>query len=156
VRYDFLVETYATERIKVVSVWSEFRDEDLPVRPRANDPRGRSVHEQMVHQCVSEDLWFRTMLGIDVGAPPLPKQETRPHFMKQYADDSGKRLAELGEKDEAWWEESTKFFSVQRSCAWVMLNARSRANNLRLCQPGCAAQRRSDGRRESRVAWVWR
>ena len=74
-RYAFLVETYATERLKVVSVWSEFRDEDLPVRPREGDPRGRSVHEQMVHQCVSEDLWFRNMLGIDVGAPPLPKQE---------------------------------------------------------------------------------
>jgi hypothetical protein len=29
-KYDFLVETYETERIKVVSVWSEFRDEDLP------------------------------------------------------------------------------------------------------------------------------
>ena len=70
-RYEFLVETYATERVKVVSVWSEFRDEDLPVRPREGDPRGRSVREQMVHQCVSEDLWFRNMLGIDVGAPPL-------------------------------------------------------------------------------------
>ena len=42
------------------------------MRPRHGDPRGRSVHEQMVHQCVSEDLWFRNMLGIDVGAPPLP------------------------------------------------------------------------------------
>ncbi len=54
-RYDFLVETYETERIKVVSVWSEFRDEDLPVRPRGGDSRGRSVREQMVHQCVAED-----------------------------------------------------------------------------------------------------
>jgi hypothetical protein len=36
-RYAFLVETYATERVKVVSVWSEFRDEDLPVRPRESD-----------------------------------------------------------------------------------------------------------------------
>ena len=69
-RYDFLVETYETERMKVVSVWSEFRDEDLPVRPRVGDPRGRSVQEQMVHQCVSENLWFINMLGIDVGAPP--------------------------------------------------------------------------------------
>jgi uncharacterized damage-inducible protein DinB len=119
-RYDFLVETYATERIKVVSVWSEFRDEDLPVRPSRDDPRGRSVHEQMVHQCVSEDLWFRTMLGIDVEAPPLPKQETRPQFMKQYADDSEKRLAELSKKGEAWFEGGTNFFSVQRSRAWVM------------------------------------
>ena len=119
-RYDFLVETYATERIKVVSVWSEFQDDDLPVRPRRDDPRGRSVHEQMVHQCVSEDLWFRTMLGIDVEAPPLPKQETRLKFMEQYATDSGNRLAELGQKDDAWWEEATNFFVVRRSRAWVM------------------------------------
>ena len=69
-RYDFLVETYETERMKVVSVWSEFRDEDLAVRPRADDPRGRSVREQMVHQCVSENLWFMSMLNIDVNAPP--------------------------------------------------------------------------------------
>src|SRR2546427_6711443 len=81
-RYDFLVETYATERMKVVSVWSEFRDEDLPVRPRSGDPRGRSVHEQMVHQCVSENLWFISMLGIDVNAPPLPETETRLDFMR--------------------------------------------------------------------------
>jgi hypothetical protein len=74
----------------------------------------------MVHQCVSEDLWFRTMLGLDVAAPPLPKQETRLEFMKRYAEDSGKRLAVLQEKDEAWWEEDVKFFDVPRSRAWVM------------------------------------
>jgi len=119
-RYSFLVETYASERMKVVSVWSEFKDEDLPVRPNTNDARGRSVHEQMVHQCVSEDTWFRTMLGIDVDAPPLPKQETRLDFMKRYAEDSGKRLTELTEKDDAWWEGATKFFDVSRSRAWVM------------------------------------
>ncbi len=118
--YDFLVETYETERVKVVSVWSEFKDEDLPIRPRQGDPRGRSVHEQMVHQCVSEDLWFRNMLAIDVGSPPLPKEETRLEFMKRYAEDSRKRLAALREKDESWWQENTKFFDVQRSRAWVM------------------------------------
>ena len=26
--YEFLIDTYDTERIKVVSVWSEFTDED--------------------------------------------------------------------------------------------------------------------------------
>jgi uncharacterized damage-inducible protein DinB len=119
-RYGFLVETYATERVKVVSVWSEFQDEDLAVRAREGDPRGRSVHEQMVHQCVSEDLWFRNMLGIDVGAPPLPKEEIRLEFMKRYAEDSGKRLAAMQTKDEAWWEEDAKFFDVSRSRAWVM------------------------------------
>ncbi len=119
-RYDFLVETYETERVKVLSVWSEFRDEDLPERPRPDDPRGRSVREQMVHQCVSEDLWFRTMLGIDVGAPPLPANETRLEFLKRYAEDSGKRLAALRSKEESWWEGQTVFFEVKRSRAWVM------------------------------------
>jgi hypothetical protein len=110
-KYDFLVESYATERIKVLSVWSEFRDEDLRIQPNESDPRGRSVLEQMVHQCVSEDLWFRNMLGIDVGAPPLPARETRVEFIRRYADDSGKRLAALRDKDEAWWEAETKFLT---------------------------------------------
>lgn len=119
-RYDFLIDTYQTERVKVLSAWCEFVDQDLPVRPRQGDPRGRSVHEHMVHQCVSEDAWFRGMLGIDVGAPPLPALETRIEFLKRYAEDSGKRFAALTQKDERWWEESTRFFDVERSRAWVM------------------------------------
>ena len=31
-KYDFLVETYETERVKVLSVWSEFKEEDLAVQ----------------------------------------------------------------------------------------------------------------------------
>lgn len=119
-KYDFLIDTYETERVKVVSAWSMFSDQDLPVRPHPTDTRGRSFHEHMVHQCVSEDIWFRTMLDIDVGAPPLPKEETRLEFMRQYADDSDKRLAVLRGKEEAWWEEETTFFDVRRSRAWVM------------------------------------
>src|SRR5215467_13237921 len=119
-RYGFLVETYASERIKVVSVWSEFRDDDMKFRPKLNDPRGRSLHEQMVHQCVSEDLWFRTMLGIDVAAPPLPSLETRKEFIQRYVQDSGKRLDALDTKAEDWWESETNFFDVKRSMAWVM------------------------------------
>jgi uncharacterized damage-inducible protein DinB len=119
-RYDFLVESYGTERIKVLSVWSEFRDEDLPVRPRPGDPRGRSVHEQMVHQCVSEDSWFRIMLGVGIDMPPLPGSETRLEFIARYAEASARRLEALSHTDEGWWEALTTFFDVQRSRAWVM------------------------------------
>ena len=119
-RYDFLVETYATERVKVLGVWSEFRDDDLEFRPNANDPRGRSVHEQMVHQCVSEDFWLRTMLAVDVGAPPLPTAETRVEFIRRYAEDSAKRLEVFKSRPESWWESDTMFFDVKRSMAWVM------------------------------------
>ena len=120
-RYDFLVETYATERVKVLSVWSEFRDGDLPVRPKADDPRGRSVHEQMVHQCVSENLWFVNMLGIDVGGSPLPVKETQLEFIQKYAEDSRTRLAALKAQEEPWWEGKTRFFDVTRSRAWVVV-----------------------------------
>jgi uncharacterized damage-inducible protein DinB len=119
-RYDFLIETYATERVKVLSVWSEFRDEDLPVRPKGDDPRGRSVHDHLVHQCVSEDAWFRNMLGIEVGASVLPEQETRLEFIRKYAEDSAKRLDALRRTDEDWWEQLTAFFDVRRSRAWIM------------------------------------
>jgi uncharacterized damage-inducible protein DinB len=119
-RYDFLIESYETERVKVLSIWSEFQDGDLPARPRHDDPRGRSPLEHMVHQCVSEDTWFRNMLGIDVGAPPLPQQETRFEFMNRYAEDSGHRLERLRQTDERWWEESARFFDVHRSRAWIM------------------------------------
>lgn len=119
-KYHFLIESYQTERLKVLSVWSEFRDDDLAARPKQDDRRGRSVHEHMVHQCMSEDAWFRTMLGIEVGASPVPERETRLEFIRRYAEDSGRRLEKLLQTDENWWEESTTFFDVRRSRAWVM------------------------------------
>ena len=118
--YDFLIDTYETERLKVVSVWSMFRDDDLPVRPNPADRRGRSLREHLVHQCVSENRWFCNILGIDVEAPPLPQRETRLEFMARYAEDSAKRLASLRQRDLPWWEQDVAFFDVPRSRAWVM------------------------------------
>jgi uncharacterized damage-inducible protein DinB len=81
---------------------------------------GIAIRVPMVHQCVSEDLWFRNMMDIDVDAPLLPQQETRTGFMKRYAEDSGRRLAALRQTHERWWEQPTTFFNVERSRAWVM------------------------------------
>ena len=119
--YDFLVSTYGTERLKVLSVWSMFRDEDLEFRPHPVDTRGRSVREHMVHQCLSEDLWFRSILGIDLGAPPLPDKETRIAFIQRYATDSARRLQKLSAQNQGWWQEEVQFFDTQRSRAWIMV-----------------------------------
>ena len=50
--YDFLVGTYQTERLKVLSAWSMFRDEDLNTRPHtrtreaaASEPDDSSMSE---------------------------------------------------------------------------------------------------------------
>jgi uncharacterized damage-inducible protein DinB len=119
-RYQFLVDTYETEIIKVLSVWSMFDDGDLPFRPHPTDARARSVHEQMVHQCVSENLWFETMLDISVSGDPLPTQETRLEFIKRYRECAQERLAMLQTKGDDWWAGSTDFFEVRRSRAWVI------------------------------------
>jgi uncharacterized damage-inducible protein DinB len=119
--FDFLVQTYETERLKVLSVWTMFVDNDLEVRPHPTDRRGRSVREQMVHHCVSENMWFKTIIGIDVGAPPLPSEEVLHAFLARYAEDSAKRLDVLRSKNEAWWQEEVSFFEVPRSRGWVMV-----------------------------------
>src|SRR6188508_943209 len=93
-RYEFLTECYETEILKVLSVWSSFQDDDLSARPHPTDKRGRSVREHMVHQCLSEDGWFKNMFGIDVGAA-LPAVESRVAFIQRYAEDATKRLEAL-------------------------------------------------------------
>jgi hypothetical protein len=77
--------------------------------------------EQMTHQCISEDNWFKKFFGIDVGAPPLPGTKTRAGFIRQYWEDSHKRLGALRSKDDAFWEQEVKFFDTPRSRAWVMV-----------------------------------
>jgi uncharacterized damage-inducible protein DinB len=119
-RYEFLTDTYRTEIHKVVSVWAMFNDVDLPRRPHPTDPRGRSLLEHMVHQSVSENFWFATMLGIVVTQSPLPDQETRLAFMRCYIEYASQRLDALLETDDAWWEQTVPFFEVSRSRAWTM------------------------------------
>jgi hypothetical protein len=61
----------------------------------------------------------------------LPKHETRMGFIQRYAEDSGKRLAALQTKDEAWWEGEATFFDVQSSRAWVMVRRMTHTSHHR-------------------------
>jgi uncharacterized damage-inducible protein DinB len=129
--YQFLVETYETEILKVLSVWSSFHDEDMTARPHPTDKRGRSVHEHMVHQCLSEDAWFKQMFGIDAGGSPLPETESRSGFIRRYAEAATKRLDALQNRDNAWWQEEVSFFGVPRSRAWIMVRRISHTSHHR-------------------------
>jgi uncharacterized damage-inducible protein DinB len=119
--YTYLVNTYDTERLKTLSVWSMFIDDDLFIRPHPLDLKDRNLLEHMIHQCMSEGKWFYNMFDIDVDAPPLPDKETRLEFIKRYAQDSEKRLVMLKEKGTAWWEKEVSFFDTKRTRAWVMV-----------------------------------
>jgi uncharacterized damage-inducible protein DinB len=116
-RYDFLIETYRTERIKTLTLWSQVPDQRMSDRIEA---RARSPREHMVHQCMSEDTWMREMFGIAVPHGVLPAQERRIWFIERYALCSGDRLAQLEAKDDDWFEEPSSFFDVRRSRAWIL------------------------------------
>ena len=116
--FAFLADTYETERLKTLSVWSAFHDGDMEYRPA---PRIRSPREHMVHQCISEESWMKNMLAIDSEMPPLPEQETRIEFLRYYAAVSSKRLALLREKPEAWFNEELAFFDVSRTRSWILM-----------------------------------
>jgi uncharacterized damage-inducible protein DinB len=116
-RYDFLVDTYRTERLKTLGVWGQVPDDRLQFR---SEPRARTPLEHMVHQCLSEDTWMRTMLGLAIDRPALPAEETRPAFLEHYAVCSGDRLEALTRMDDAWFEADVPFFEVRRSRTWVL------------------------------------
>lgn len=115
--FDFLVETYRTERLKTLSVWSQIPDDRMHFRP---ERRARTPREHMVHQCVSEDTWMRSMLGIAASRPALPAAETRLAFLEHYAACSAERLATLERQPDEWFGETVQFFDVVRTRAWVL------------------------------------
>lgn len=117
-RYAFLIDTYRTERLKTLTVWSQVPDARMTFRP---ERRARTPHEHMVHQCVSEDTWMRNMLGITVSRPALPADESRLAFIEHYAATSLERLIALESTSDDWFEEETRFFDVTRSRAWVLM-----------------------------------
>jgi uncharacterized damage-inducible protein DinB len=119
--YEFLVSTYRTERLKVLSVWSMFRDEDMDFRPHPTDVRGRSVREQMVHQCLSEDLWFETSSVSTSERRRCRKMRRGWSSFENTIATPKKRLELLSNQAEKWWEQEVEFFNVPRSRAWVMV-----------------------------------
>ena len=116
--FDFLVDTYATERLKTLSVWSQFRDDELDYRPAA---LARTPREHLVHQCTSDHNWMSGMLVIESGVPALPDQETRLEFLRRYALASERRLERLREQSSGWYLAPTVFFGEPRSRAWVLV-----------------------------------
>jgi len=77
-RYDFLVETYRTERLKTLGVWAQIPSDRLRWRAEI---RARTPLEHMVHQCQSEHNWMTSMLGVETSRPALPADETRDAFI---------------------------------------------------------------------------
>src|SRR5262245_32456599 len=114
--YQFLLDTYQTEILKITGLWSAFPATAADYRPH---PKSRSVLEQLTHQVESEARWMKVMLGIDTGEPN-PAERTLSNYIEKYRADADRRLEVMQGQPEEWWREQTNFFDVERSRAWVL------------------------------------
>lgn len=114
-----LLDTYASETSKVVSVWREFRPEDMSFRAAE---RSSSVLDIMKHQLLSERRFFAEFIGLpgepEAGAV-LPKELTPESFWRRDEELCRPRLERMAGRDQAWWLEVVPFFDVQRQRIWV-------------------------------------
>jgi uncharacterized damage-inducible protein DinB len=116
--FQHLLDTYAGETNKVISVWREFAPQDLPFRPH---PRSSSVEDIMKHQLLSERRFFGEFLGVPEPAPGqiLPESPTAENYGRRMLQLAIPRLAYFAPKREEWWMEMVPFFDVERQRVWI-------------------------------------
>lgn len=116
--FQHLLDTYASETSKVISVWRQFSDEHLPFRPH---PRSSSVIEIFKHQLLSERRFFGEFVSVpeppaSAVVPPDPTVESCSGRMLQLARP---RLTFLAGQMESWWLARVPFFDVERERIWI-------------------------------------
>lgn len=116
--FQHLVDTYASETSKVVSVWRAFLPADLDFRPH---PRSMSVEEVFKHQLLSERRFFGEFLSRP--EPPagelLPAVRAPASYAERLRQLAAARLEFIATREEAWWLEREPFFDVVRERIWI-------------------------------------
>ena len=116
--FQHLLDTYASETDKVVSVWRGFAQEDLGFRPH---PKSSSVGDIMKHQLLSERRFFGEFVGTPErpAAEVLPKSQDLAAFIQRMAELARPRLDFFARQNAPWWLEEVRFFEVRRQRIWV-------------------------------------
>jgi uncharacterized damage-inducible protein DinB len=113
-----VLNTYASETNKVVSVWRSFDDADLPYKPHE---RSSSVVDIFKHQLLSERRFFGEFLGSE--EPPasvvLPPTTTVLSYTNRFVELAVPRLAFMANQTSDWWFIHAPFFDVERERIWI-------------------------------------
>ena len=117
--FQHLLDTYASETSKVITVWRQFGPEDMSFK---SAERSSTVLEIMKHQLLSERRFFAEFIGFN-GEPEavalLPQELTPAAFCRRNQELCRPRLERIADKDEKWWLEVVPFFDVQRQRIWI-------------------------------------
>ncbi|HZP01011.1 MAG TPA: DinB family protein [Terriglobia bacterium] len=116
--FQHLLDTYASETNKVISVWRSFQPGEMSYRPHA---RSSTVADIMKHQLLSERRFFGEFLGLP--EPPanevLPSADTPEDYARRMGELAFPRLACFALREEVWWLEAVRFFDVDRQRIWI-------------------------------------
>jgi uncharacterized damage-inducible protein DinB len=113
-----VLDTYASETNKVVSVWRSFDDADLSYTPHE---RSSSVVDVLKHQLLSERRFFGEFLGSEEppAAAVLPRTTSVASFTHRFVELAVPRLAFLATQPSDWWFAHAPFFDVERERIWI-------------------------------------
>ena len=117
--FQHLLDTYASETSKVISVWRQFAPEEMSFKPAE---RSSIVLDIMKHQLLSERRFFAEFIGLE-GEPAatalIPPELTPAAFCRRNEELCKPRLERLAGQNEKWWLEVRPFFDVQRQRIWI-------------------------------------
>ncbi|MEW6736828.1 MAG: DinB family protein [Acidobacteriota bacterium] len=116
--FQHILDTYASETNKVISVWGEFTTEDMSFRPHT---RSSTVHDIFKHQLLSERRFFGEFLGTPEPAATevLPKKDTVEEHISRMLQLALPRLQFFAQQIESWWLTRVQFFDVERERIWI-------------------------------------
>jgi uncharacterized damage-inducible protein DinB len=116
-----VLQTYASETNKTVSMWRAVPEELLDFKPHE---KTNSVRTIMVHQILSERRFFAQFVGteepqVEELLPPGDKPKPQAYIDK-YLWLAKRRLPQFAQGTASWWLEPRPFFGgLQRERIWV-------------------------------------
>src|SRR6202047_1090225 len=116
-----VLQTYASEANKTVSVWRAVPDDFLDFKPHEKTNPIRTI---LVHQLLSERRFFAQFVGteeppVEELLPPGEKPVVQA-YIEKYIWLVRRRLPQWAQGIAAWWLESRPFFGgLQRERIWV-------------------------------------
>ncbi len=116
--FQHLLDTYAGETNKVITVWRGFAPEDLGFRPH---PKSSTVADILKHQLLSERRFFGEFVGTPEppAAEVLPKTQELSAYIRRMEELARPRLAFFAGQTAEWWMQEVPFFGVTRQRIWV-------------------------------------
>jgi len=116
--FQHVLDTYASETNKVISVWQCFAPVDLAFRP---DPKSSTVADILKHQLLSERRFFGEFIGTH--EPPatevLPRSMDLDACITRMVELARPRLNFFAGQTAKWWMEEVPFFGCSRQRIWV-------------------------------------